>query len=152
MTPRVFGVGVDVALVSRFERSFGRFGERLLRRAFHPTEIAEFYARPSAERATFLASRWAVKEATFKAFQRYRVLFPEIHAVRRGLEGPAVPTALPVTEHSKALRLQFSGETEALAKRLRLVEPHVSISHDGDYAVAYVLLQQEVDGDAVRAE
>lgn len=26
-------------------------------------------------------------------------------------------------------------------------EPHVSISHDGDYAVAYVLLQQEVDGE-----
>uniref|UniRef100_H3GWT4 4'-phosphopantetheinyl transferase domain-containing protein n=2 Tax=Phytophthora ramorum TaxID=164328 RepID=H3GWT4_PHYRM len=144
---RVFGIGVDVALVSRLERSFARFGERLLRRAFHPAEIAEFHARPSGERATFLASRWAVKEATFKAFQRYRVLFPEIHAVRRGLEGPAVPTALPVTEHSKALRLQFSGETEALAKRLRLVEAHVSISHDGDYAVAYVLLQQEVDDE-----
>lgn len=26
MAPRVFGVGVDVALVSRFERSFARFG------------------------------------------------------------------------------------------------------------------------------
>jgi phosphopantetheine--protein transferase-like protein len=168
---RVFGIGVDVALVSRFDRSYARYGARLLRRAFHPTEIMEFYARPGVERASFLASRWAVKEATFKAFQRYRVLFPEIHAVRRGLEGPTVPTALPVSENSKALRLQFSGETEALAKRLRLVvghkvlesaeaarltcgavlfyqEPHVSISHDGDYAVAYVLLQQETDATA----
>ncbi|KAG7385955.1 hypothetical protein PHYPSEUDO_000917 [Phytophthora pseudosyringae] len=144
MARRVFGIGVDVALASRFERSFARFGERLLTRAFHPQEIAEFLTRPAAARATFLASRWAVKEATFKAFQRYRVRFPEIHAVRRGLEGPAVPTSLPVMERSKALRLQFSGETEALAKRLGLVEPLVSISHDGDYAVAYVLLQQEV--------
>lgn len=121
MARQVFGIGVDVALVSRFERSFARFGERLLTRAFHPTEITEFHVRPNAERATFLASRWAVKEATFKAFQRYRVRFPEIHAVRRGLEGPAVPTALPVADDSKALRLQFSGETETLAKRLRLV-------------------------------
>ncbi|OWZ01502.1 Holo-acyl-carrier-protein [Phytophthora megakarya] len=142
---RVFGIGVDVALVSRFERSYARFGDRLLTRAFHPTEIAEFRVRPSAERATFLASRWAVKEATFKAFQRYRVQFPDIHAVQRGVEEFAVPTSLPVTEHSKALRLQFSGETEALAKRLRLVDPLVSISHDGDYAVAYVLLQQADD-------
>ncbi|KAG2760705.1 hypothetical protein PC129_g10659 [Phytophthora cactorum] len=152
MARRVFGVGVDVALVSRLERSFARFGERLLTRAFHPQEIAEFYARPSAQRATFLASRWAVKEATFKAFQRYRVLFPEIHAVRRGGEELAVSTSLPVTENSKALRLQFSGETKALAKRLRLVEPKVSISHDGDYAVAYVLLQQEVDDAESSAE
>eukprot|EP00644_Phytophthora_capsici_P007622 jgi/Phyca11/127876/e_gw1.72.171.1 len=143
MARKVFGIGVDVAQVARFERSFTRFGERLLTRAFHPQEIAEFHTRPAAERATFLASRWAVKEATFKAFERYRVLFPEIYTVRRGAEGPPVPTALPVTDHSKALRLQFSGETEVLAARLRLQDSLVSLSHDGDYAVAYVLLQQE---------
>ncbi|ETI56829.1 holo-[acyl-carrier-protein] synthase [Phytophthora nicotianae CJ01A1] len=152
MARRVFGIGVDIAQVSRFEQSFVRFGERLLARTLHPQEIAAFYARPNAEQATFLASRWAVKEATFKAFQRYRVPFPEIHAVRRGNEELAVPTALPVTENSKALKLQFSGETEALAKRLRLVEPMVSISHDGDYAVAYVLLQQETNDVAPSAE
>lgn len=145
MAWRVFGIGVDVALVSRFERSFARFGPRLLRRAFHPSEIEQFYARPSGERAMFLASRWAVKEAAFKAFQRYRVAFPDIYAERRGIEGDAVPTALPVTQNSKALRLQFAGETAALARRLRLVDPMVSISHDGDYAVAYVLLQQEME-------
>ncbi|CAI5715917.1 unnamed protein product [Peronospora destructor] len=146
MARRVYGIGVDVALVSRFERSVAHFGERLLLRVLHPIEIAEFHARPSAQRAMFLASRWAVKEATFKAFQRYRVQFPEIYAVRRGLEDSTVSTALPVTSDSKALHLQFSGETKTLAKRLRLVEPHVSISHDGDYAVAYVVLQEEVDG------
>ncbi|RLN95268.1 hypothetical protein BBJ28_00027242, partial [Nothophytophthora sp. Chile5] len=117
---RVYGIGVDVALVPRFQRSFARFGERFLRRAFHPQEIDEFYARPSAERPAFLASRWAVKEATFKAFQRYRVRFPEIRVARQGKGDPVVPTALPVAEHSLALRLQFSGETAELAKRLRL--------------------------------
>ncbi|CAI5711000.1 unnamed protein product [Hyaloperonospora brassicae] len=144
----VFGIGVDVALVARFARSYARFGERLLARAFHPTEICEFHARPRADRAAFLASRWAVKEATFKAFQRYRVRFPEIYTAPRGREErSAVSTALPVTDKSKALRLEFAGETERLAQRLRLAEPHVSISHDGNYAVAYVLLQQETDED-----
>ena len=124
MARRVYGIGVDVALVSRFECSFARFGERLLLRVLHPMEIVEFHARPSAHRAMFLASRWAVKEATFKAFQRYRVQFPEIYAVQRGLEDAAVSTALPVTSGSKALRLQFSGETKTLAKQLRLVVRH----------------------------
>ncbi|CAH0479479.1 unnamed protein product [Peronospora belbahrii] len=145
MGRRVYGIGVDVTLVSRFERSFQRFGKRLLVRTLHPSEITEFYARPSTKRATFLASRWAVKEATFKAFQCYRVRFPEIYTVQRGLETSTICTSLPVTNDSKALRLQFSGETQTLAKRLRLVEPHVSISHDGDYAMAYVVLQEEVD-------
>ncbi|KAG7398239.1 hypothetical protein PHYBOEH_011412 [Phytophthora boehmeriae] len=145
--PRVYGIGVDVAVVPRFERSFARFRQRFLRRAFHPSEIEEFYTRPSSERAVYLASRWAVKEATFKAFQRYRVLFPEIYTTRRGIEGLNVPTSLPVMKDSKALRLEFAGETAALAKQLRLVSPLVSISHDGDYAVAYVLLQQEEHED-----
>lgn len=121
MVRRVFGIGVDIALISRFERSFARFGERLLMRAFHQQEIAEFHARPSAERAMFLASRWAMKEATFKAFQRYRVLFPDIYSVRRGPKDHAVPTSLPVTAMARVLKLQFSGETETLAKRLQLV-------------------------------
>ncbi|TDH71952.1 uncharacterized protein CCR75_003149 [Bremia lactucae] len=161
----VFGIGVDVALVSRFERSYARFKERLLKRAFHPQEIDEFFARPSSERAKFLASRWAVKEATFKAFQRYRLLFPEIYTMRGDINELAISTSLPATKKSKALRLMFSGETEFLAKRLQLVvrintdscsslhvaflvfgqDPLVSIAHDGDYALAYVLLQRIVD-------
>ncbi|KAI9905994.1 hypothetical protein PsorP6_014296 [Peronosclerospora sorghi] len=121
----IYGIGVDVALVSRFERSFARFGERLLTRAFHPTEIAELNVRPMTERASFLASRWAVKEATFKAFQRYRVRFPEIYTSRASRKRAAVLTPLFMTKNSKALRLQFTGETEALARRLRLVVEEV---------------------------
>ena len=122
MVRTVYGIGVDVALIARFERSYARFGKRLLTRAFHPIEITEFHARARNDRATYLASRWALKEATFKAFQRYRVRFPEIYAVQRGLEiHTAVPTGLPVAEESKALRIEFSGETEELAKQLQLV-------------------------------
>ncbi|CEG48377.1 holo [Plasmopara halstedii] len=152
MMRQVFGIGVDVALISRFERSFARFGERFLERAFHQEEIHEFRVRPSAERAMFLASRWAIKEATLKAFQYYRLQFPEIYAMRRGLDNCVIPTSLPVTQKSRALRLQFSGATEILAKRLQIVEPLVSISHDGDYAIAYVLLQQEVNSTAEKVE
>lgn len=158
---RVFGVGADVAHVPRFQRAFARHGDRFLRRAFHPNEIHEFHRKPSAARASFLASRcaslasfpstsccasldsrfrlpcmrarsWAAKEAAFKAFQHYRVLFPEMCVMRqtndddeRTLTAAAsvftVATQLPVAETPRALRLEFSGETARLAQQLGLV-------------------------------
>jgi holo-[acyl-carrier protein] synthase len=57
---RVFGVGVDIAHVPRFERCVARHGERFLRRAFHPQEIHEFHAKADTARAAFLASRYDV--------------------------------------------------------------------------------------------
>lgn len=79
-----------------------------------------------------VCSRWAVKEATFKAFQRYRVLFPEIRLVKQGESSNhtasafappplQVQTTLPFAKSSLALRLEFSGETQALARQLGLV-------------------------------
>ncbi|TMW57458.1 hypothetical protein Poli38472_003383 [Pythium oligandrum] len=144
---RIYGVGTDVARVSRFQQSYERFGDRFLRKAFHPKEIEEFYARPAVSRAHFLASRWAVKEATYKAFQRYRVLFPEIHVGRHAVladdtVAKQIQTTLPIATELKSLELLFSGETAALANQLGLVDSHVSLSHDEDYAVAFVILQQ----------
>lgn len=77
--------------------------------------------------------RWAVKEATYKAFQRYRVLFPEIRLVKQSPSDndsasatdakifTPVQTKLSVAESSQALRLEFYGETLALAEQLSLV-------------------------------
>ncbi|GAB9462831.1 hypothetical protein Gpo141_00000314 [Globisporangium polare] len=155
MATKVFGVGVDIAHIPRFADCFARHGERFLRRAFHPSEVAEFRSKPAAAQPGFLASRWAVKEATYKAFQRYRVLFPEIRLVKQSPSDndsasaadakifTPVQTKLSVAESSQALRLEFNGETLALAEQLSLVDPHVSISHDKDYAIAYVVLQQK---------
>lgn len=120
---RVFGVGVDVAHVPRFARTLARFGERFLRRAFHPREVAELRARRPEDRAAFLASRWAVKEAAFKAFHGHRVLFPEMRIARAAaLPGPthkALPAATKETP-ARVLRLELSGEAARLAEELRL--------------------------------
>lgn len=57
---KVFGVGVDIAHIPRFQDCFARHGERFLRRAFHPSEIAEFYSKPVAAQPGFLASRYVL--------------------------------------------------------------------------------------------
>lgn len=69
-----------------------------------------------------------MKEATFKAFQRYRVLFPEIYTLRQGRCNDSAgsdtrhaQTKLPIAADSKALRLAFCGETQALAEQLQIV-------------------------------
>ncbi|KAJ0403691.1 hypothetical protein P43SY_003803 [Pythium insidiosum] len=152
---RVFGIGADVAFVPRFQRTLDRHGDRFLRRAFHPDEIRELASRPPAERAAFLASRWAVKEAAFKAFQRYRVLFPEISVGRQSRSScddslaaglpREIQTSLSIADDVKALELAFSGETAALAARLGIVDPLVTLSHDEDYALAFVEVAKTPD-------
>ncbi|GLD96064.1 hypothetical protein PINS_up004742 [Pythium insidiosum] len=155
---RIFGIGTDVAFIPRFQRTLERHGDRFLRRAFHPDEIRALASRPATEHAAYLASRWAVKEAAYKAFQRYRVLFPEISVGRQRPSTPddsrslsldarltrEIKTSLSVATDVKALELRFSGETAALATQLGIVEPLVTLSHDQDYALAFVVLQQEL--------
>jgi phosphopantetheine--protein transferase-like protein len=120
---RVFGVGVDVAHVPRFRRTLARFGERFLRRAFHPEEVAELRARRPEDRAVFLASRWAVKEAAFKAFHGHRVPFPDLRVTKTASPDQLTHGALPEGTKdapARALRLELSGETARLALELRL--------------------------------
>ncbi|DBA04205.1 TPA: hypothetical protein N0F65_004313 [Lagenidium giganteum] len=144
---KIYGVGVDIAYIPRFVRTFDKFGDRFLQRAYHPEEVKEFYRKSAESRYVFLASRWAVKEATYKAFRQFRVQFPEIRVVRdklRGDDSDDDTSSMAISHSTVAPRLVFSGETKALAAKLALAEPQVSLSHDGDYAIAHVIMEQEV--------
>nr|CCA16412.1 conserved hypothetical protein [Albugo laibachii Nc14] len=129
---QIFGIGVDIAYIPRFRRTFERYGERFLKRAYHPNEIREFQNKSARSRVLFLASRWAVKEAVFKAFQHHRISFPEIVVVSSSKD-----------KHQCAPQLKFCGNLRSLAQSLNIVEPKISISHDQEYAIAYVILQQQ---------
>ena len=59
------GIGIDVADLRRFERLIGRHGESFLNRWFTPRERAQ--CRSRSELAAFAASRFATKEAVWKA-------------------------------------------------------------------------------------
>lgn len=136
--PGVFGIGVDIAHIPRFERLLQRQGARFLVKAMHPAEIQQLsrivtaddkssnsqtpLAAESAESAdsstaaasaaaadsdaaataaafvaasssttrlaavTFVASRWAAKEAMVKATGQ-RLLFPEMRVARNSQKG-----------------------------------------------------------------
>jgi len=135
---------------------------QFLRKCLHPSEIAQVQrlaAVPSPSRSAapsfavsaaspaassqlpsaqlesvsrFLASRWAAKEALTKAAGK-RLLFPDMCVERDMTLGAEDPRA----------RLSLSGEALAWsASRGLEPAPLLSLSHDGEYAVAFVCLQR----------
>jgi holo-[acyl-carrier protein] synthase len=122
---KIHGIGIDICHIPRISKVVRRFGCRFLNRAFHKSEISTYedYLKGGLqeEGITYLASRWAVKEATFKAFRYGRAQFPDIYLVN------TVPS------------LVLEGSALSIAQQLCIKSSHVSVSHDGDYATAYVI-------------
>ena len=125
----VIGIGIDMVCVGRFEAAMARHGERLLNRVFTPAEREPFRRHPFAER--HLAARFAAKEAAFKALGTgwgQGVAWREVAIVGGGRR----PSALV-----------FSGRAREAAARLGITQARVSLSHDGDYALAFVIATDE---------
>lgn len=70
-------IGVDIAKISRFQNPEERFLQRIL----SPTELEEYYNK-TKNQALFLATRWAIKEAIFKADNQY-FQFDKINIVKK---------------------------------------------------------------------
>ena len=123
----VYGIGTDITRVSRFESLLRKTRERrFLQRALHVKEIEEYENIELEEkRVLYVASRWAVKESVYKALKMEQLQFPEIR-VRKTESG--IP------------EIVFEGEAEKYAKKHSIQDKFVSISHDGDYAIAFVTL------------
>jgi holo-[acyl-carrier protein] synthase len=121
----VIGVGIDVVRIGRFARAMGRYRGRFLDRLFTSGERERFRRHPSAER--HLAARFAAKEAALKALGTgwgQGVAWREVEIVGGGRQ-PA--------------SLVFLGRAKAAADRLGIRRTLVSLSHDGDYAAAFVI-------------
>jgi holo-[acyl-carrier protein] synthase len=133
----VKGIGVDLARIPRLRRVVERWNERFLRRVFTEQEIA--YCRRRRDPIPHFAARFAAKEAALKALGtglRMGVQWRELEVRRERGEAPT----MVLTGRCRAI---------ALAKGARRVL--VSLTHDGDYAFAQVMLLGEPGDDAARA-
>lgn len=125
----VKGIGVDLALIPRVRQVVARWDERFLRRVFTDEEIA--YCRRRRDPIPHLAARFAAKEATLKALgtgMRLGVSWREME-VRR--------------ERGQAPTMVLSGRCRAIARAKGAHRVLLSLTHDGDYALAHAML---VDG------
>jgi holo-[acyl-carrier protein] synthase len=117
-------VGVDLVRVQQIEQSLSRFGDRFLRRLFTEGEIAYATSVP-ARAAERLAARFAAKEAVKKALGA-----AADSAVWRHIEVRRTATGSP--------EIALHGAAQEAAAAAGISEFSVSLSHDGDYAVAMV--------------
>lgn len=123
----IAGVGVDTVQISRFARFLEPGRGAVLSRLFTIAELD--YALTKKVPAPHLAARFAAKEAYVKALGlglRQGMSWTEIEVVRDGLGAPS---------------LQLSGVAAQVAAERGITHLHLSYSHDGDQAVATVVLE-----------
>lgn len=124
----IYGTGVDIVAVARFENFIAEGNDALFTRVFSPAELE--YCRGKKRSAQHFAGRFAAKEAFFKATG---------HGLRQGMTWQDVEV---VTNDLGKPDLRLSGKAEALFLELGLFAAHLSLSHDGMYAIAMVVLER----------
>lgn len=117
--------GVDICSVARVREVYQKFGEKFLRRILTDKEAA--YVKSSNHHlVTRLAARFAAKEAMLK------VLGTGIVGVGwREIEVSRAPSGEP--------SIVLHGRAKVLSERLGLSKIAISMSHEKEYAVAFVV-------------
>ncbi|HEY3397472.1 MAG TPA: holo-ACP synthase [Armatimonadota bacterium] len=125
----IIGIGTDLVVISRVEALIERHGDRYLNRIFTARERAECLSRKRSAEA--FALRWAAKESVMKALgtgYRRGVIFQDIELFHHASGKPD---------------LRFSGPTADLARSLGVTSSYVTLTHDGDFGLAVVVLEGE---------
>lgn len=119
-------VGVDVVELERLQRAIDRFGHRFLARIYTAEEL--IYAR---HRVPELAARFAAKEAVSKALG-----VGMRHLSAQGISWHEVEV---LSDQRGKPVLRLSGRARELSEELGLYEWAVSLSHERDRALAFVV-------------
>ena len=120
----IVSIGLDVCSIERMRRAVARHGDRFAARICSPSELAGVGGR---DVATFVAARFAVKEAFAKCLDGARGVGwheVEVHSAASGRPS-----------------LTLSGNALISASKLGATRWHVTITHDAGIASAVVILE-----------
>jgi holo-[acyl-carrier protein] synthase len=122
------GIGVDMVRIPRLDRWLNKPG--LLERYFHPEELASLETRGRGRTAS-LAARFAAKEAFGKA-------------LGTGLAGIVLKDIMVTNRSGGKPDLKLCGSAERALRKSGARRIHISLTHEGDYAVAMVVLEGDL--------
>lgn len=122
----ILGIGIDLVDVRRIEAIIFRWQDRFLRRIFTDKEIS--HCNNKKNPAQRFATRYAAKEAVVKA------LYP------KGTEGINLRD-IEIDEREKRPVVNLYRDSETHAAELGVKRIFIMLSHDGNYGVAQVILE-----------
>jgi holo-[acyl-carrier protein] synthase len=122
----LLGIGTDLTSIDRFHRNLEEHGERFVSKILSESEKRLFIA--SKQQAQFIASRFAAKEALAKALGtgfRDGLIMPDISVLSNELGRPYV---------------ELQGRAKEIADKLGVSAIHLSLSHEKELALAFVVI------------
>jgi holo-[acyl-carrier protein] synthase len=123
----IHGIGTDIVEYARIERLWARYGVRFAERVLSEHEFSGF--NPGHHPASFLAKRFAAKEAFSKA-------------VGSGLRDPVSLRRISITHDGLGKPvLQFDEVLRTHLAQLGISSHHLSISDERSMIVAFVVLE-----------
>jgi holo-[acyl-carrier protein] synthase len=125
----IYGTGVDLVQVERIEKVIERWGDRFINRVFTKEERKFCLKRTSP--ASAFSLRFAAKEAFSKAIgtgMRKGVFWRDIEVFH-------FPGGRP--------GLKVHGHSEEICKREKICGLHLSLSDEGVYGIAMVVLEKQ---------
>lgn len=123
----IFGIGTDIVRVARMQQDLDRFGERFAERILTAAELQEY--RQNANKANFLARRFAAKEAAVKALGTGFSQGVQLHDIEVAHDAQGKPI------------LEFRGRAREFLQEKNISIAHISLADEQDHAVAFVTLE-----------
>lgn len=123
----ILGIGADLLDAERIRDGLARFGEHYADRLLAPAEHAAYYA--SRDPARFLAKSFAAKEAFAKA-------------AGTGLRPPVTLRNIAVLRDAQGKpHIECAPELAGWLAARGIGAHHVSLSDEGDFVLAFVILE-----------
>ena len=123
----IYGIGTDIADCVRVGSIYAKHGHHFVKNILTPAELERLASFKDPKE--FIAGRWAAKEAFSKALGT----------------GMCTDCAFVEIEVLSDVRgkpfIKLYAATAATAERLGIARIHVSISHERDFATAFVVLE-----------
>jgi holo-[acyl-carrier protein] synthase len=113
----IAGTGIDIVNIKRIKKSLSTYGEKFLQKILSDKEIE---AIPAVKKEEFIAGRFAAKEALVKA------------------------SGISFNFNSITILNDSDGKPyiDKLPDKIKNKKIHLSISHDSDYAAAFVIIEK----------
>jgi holo-[acyl-carrier protein] synthase len=125
----IYGIGVDLVEVGRIEKVIHKWGDRFVNRVFTPDEL-EFCSHRASPPHAF-ALRFAAKEAFSKALGL---------GMRKGLKWREIEV---FNEPGGKPGVRLHGKSYQICRRGDITGIHLSLSDEGKYGVAMVVLEKK---------